>query len=136
MRVRQQDANGDMTFGLGSLNYFVNNSAAVAQIIKTRLGLFLGEYWLDTTQGTDWYGSVLGTKTEITRDAEITAQILGVKGVAEILSYNSVYDPSKRTFSITGSVMTIYSTEPIELDASMSVFGTYGQSYGGAPYGA
>ena len=110
MRVRAMDANNDMTFGQGAANFYVNSPQAVAQIIKTRLLLFLGEWFLDTSQGTPWYSQVLGAGTQTTRDRAIRNRILQTPGVSSITGYNSQFNPTTRNFSvrIASSVKTVY----------------------------
>lgn len=112
-RVRRQTDDGDMTFGAGSQNYLIDSADMVAQIIGTRLGLLVGEWFLDVTDGTPWDEDILGAHTQQTRDAAIKARVLGTVGVEEILSYSSyVLD---RGFRVSMTVQTIYSADPVEV---------------------
>jgi hypothetical protein len=97
-----------MTFGKGAANFLVDSPAAVAQAVKTRLLLFAGEWFLDTSEGVPWYSRVLGAGTSRTRDRSIRARILGTRGVKEIVSYQSVVDPGARTMTVTARISTIY----------------------------
>lgn len=108
MRVRQLDAAGDMTFGRGAANFHVNTPAGVGQCIATRLKLILGEWFLDTTQGTDWGGKILGRHMQRGYDAEIKRVIFGTQGVDSIVSYSSALSADRR-LSISAQVLTIYS---------------------------
>lgn len=112
MRVRQLDANGDMTFGQGAANLYFNTPAGVGQCIKTRLLLILGEWFLDTTQGTDWGGKILGRHGSKSYDAEIKRVILGTTGVSQIVSYSSNLT-TDRKLTINAQVLTIYSATDI-----------------------
>ena len=64
MRYRKLDARGDMIFGHGSADYYRDQPEAVAQAAVTRLRLKLGEWFADTSDGTNWDGAVLGRHTE------------------------------------------------------------------------
>ena len=110
MRVRKQDSNGDVIFGHGGADYYVNTSDAVALAVKTRLLLFTGEWFLDLSEGTPWATRVLG-KGRTGYDAVIKARILGTEGVLNIVpgSYASVLSGRKgRRLDISCTLNTIY----------------------------
>lgn len=136
MRYRALDANGDFTFGQGGNNYLVNSSECVAQAVLTRLLLWLGEFFLDTTQGTDWAGSVLGKNTETTRDATLQDIILGTPNVTALVSYSSNLDPTTRMFTVQCTVTTAFSTTGISIYVNQPTTGGYGAGgYGAQGYG-
>lgn len=112
MRVRAQDASGDMQFGRGGLSYLVNTPAAVAQLILSRLKLNQGEWFLDVTDGTAWLGGVLGAHTQGTRDRVIRARILGTVGVTAITSYSSAV--VGRNFTVDVGVSTLYGPAQVQ----------------------
>lgn len=118
MRVRALDASGDMQFGHGSADFYLNSAAGVAQCILTRLWLFKGEWFLDTTQGTDWYGKILGRHRAGSYDGEIKRVILGTQGVAQIIAYSSSLDNRRLTIGTT--VETIYSGQTLTLSGPIS----------------
>ena len=76
MRYRKLDANGDYSFGAQQADFFVDSPEGVAQAVQTRLGLFTGEWFLDTTDGTPWRTEVLGKYTQDSYDAVIKDRIL------------------------------------------------------------
>lgn len=110
MRVRAQDANGDMTFGQGAANFLANSPAAVAQLVATRLRLNVGEWFLDTTEGTPWTTEILGVRTQATRDSAIKRRILATAGVSAIDNYSSTVVGRRLTVSAT--LTTIYGATP------------------------
>lgn len=112
MRIRAQDADGDMMFGRGAADFYLNMPSGVGQSIVTRLKLILGEWFLDTTQGTDWGGKIIGRHGSKSFDGEIKRVILGTAGVDSIVSYASDLE-SNRTLSIRAEVRTIYSATQI-----------------------
>ncbi len=111
MRYRQLDANGDYTFGQGSANFWIDDPEAVAQSIETRLLLWQGEWFLDNTVGMPWAQSVLGYHTGL-YDTIIKSYILATVGVVSIVSYSSVFNPEKRSLTVSGTVLTQYSKQP------------------------
>lgn len=107
MRYRIEDANGDYTFGQGDGNFYVNSPAAVAQAVKTRLGLMQGEWFLDNTAGTP-YNQILGKGTDSTRDLAIQQVILNTEGVTSIAEYASFLSSKTRQFTVAATINTIY----------------------------
>lgn len=113
MRVRKMDADGDMVFG-GQESLWKDVPDAVAQVAMTRLQLYQGEWFLDTTSGTPWRTKVLGKHTAATRDPVIRARILGTPGVTGISSYSSTLNRDTRTFTINAVIDTIYGKATIQ----------------------
>lgn len=105
MRVRAQDAAGDYQFGRSDL-FLVDTPAAVAQVIRNRLSLQTGEWFLDLTEGTPYAEFVLGYGTQGTRDQALQSRILDTPGVQELQSYaSSVTD---RRLTVTATVITTF----------------------------
>lgn len=108
MIYRQLDANGDYQVG----QFFVNTPAAVGQAVLTRLRLWQGEWFLDTTDGTPWLQDILGHNTNY--DLEIQKRILDTPGVTEIVSYSSNVD-SARGLSVVATLNTQYGQVTVQL---------------------
>lgn len=115
MRVRKlspKDANGlgggDFTFGHGNADYLVDDPLGVAQTVKTRLGLFVGDFFLDATAGTPWRTNVLGKYTGDKRDVAIRSRILTTPGVTGITAYGSVLGRDERAFTVKATIDTAY----------------------------
>lgn len=119
MRYRKLDAAGDMQFGHGAGDFWHNQPEGVGQSVKTRLLLFSGEWFLNTSAGTPWggfplndlvvqQGRILGVHTQLSRDAAIRERILTTEGVVTITDYDSTVDPDTRVFSINATIDTIY----------------------------
>lgn len=115
MRYRKLDNDGDYTLGSGG-DFHVDNTEAVAQAVKTRLGLWAGEWFLDSTDGTPWNEQVLGKRTRGKNyDAAIRQRILGTQGVSEITEYSSTFDVNTRALSVSATITTIYGTTQVSL---------------------
>ena len=108
MKYRQLDSNGDYTFGLGGGNFYQDVPAAVGQAVLTRLKLFEGEWFLDTTYGTPYNSQILGAGTVATYDAALQEVILNTRGVLSIASYSSGVDPRTRAAAVNCTINTQY----------------------------
>ena len=102
MRVRKIDPTTGRVFGGGQSSLYINNAEGVAQLVSTRLGLWVGDWFLALGDGTPYATRILGKYTEATRDLAIKARILGTTGVTEIVSYSMSLDRFSR--KLTGSV--------------------------------
>lgn len=107
MNYRALDSNGDYQLGV----FLQNNPAAVAQAVQTRLGLWMGEWFLDTTDGTPWLQGILGHNTNY--DLEIQKRILSTPGVTEIVSYSSA-ETSGRQLAVTATINTLYGQTTVQ----------------------
>ncbi len=108
MKYRQLTSTGDYTFGHDGANFYQNTPAAVAQAVSTRLKLFEGEWFLDTTYGTPYNSQILGAGKIATYDAAIQQVILGTQGVTGIASYSSGVDPTTRAAAVNCTINTQY----------------------------
>lgn len=77
------------------------------QLIRVALKSILGEWFLDTRRGIDYFGLVwLKNPNLAAIQATFKDAILGVPGVAAITSYNQIFDRQARSLSVTGTVQT------------------------------
>lgn len=112
MKYRKLDADGDYTLGTGR-DFYVDSPEAVAQAVSTRLKLFQGEWFLDTTDGTPWFQDVLGKYTRATYDSVVRLRLLRTQGVLALLSFSSTYTGETRTLVQTATIDTIYGTTTV-----------------------
>lgn len=122
MRYRPLDDQGDYTVGV---SFLVNTPEAVGQAVETRLGLWLGEFDLDQTDGTAYETGVLGKSNGTPPDTVIQARILGtaLNGqalVTDISSYSSTYDGNTRVFTVSATIDTIYGSTTISTSVAVS----------------
>lgn len=98
--------------GEPNLNSVLTDSPeAVGTAIKTKLNLWLSEWYLNLADGTDWLGSVIGFGTPA--DLTIQQRILSTPGVKEIVSYSSTN--INRKFTVNAEILTAYSLTPLSL---------------------
>lgn len=114
MRYRKLDSNGDYT--LGRRDEILEETEAVAQAVKTRILLLLGEWWENPKDGTPLFEEVLGQRyrtdeTPDEVDLVFSERINGTQGVADITNLDSRIDPETRVYTASITVKTIYDTE-------------------------
>jgi len=114
MRYRKLDSAGDYQFGQRGNSFYVDEPAAVAQAVATRLRLLRGEWFLDVTAGTPYATQVLGKNTTALYDIALRARILGTQGVKSILEYSSALDRDTRSLSVAATIDTIYGTATVQ----------------------
>jgi hypothetical protein len=106
MRVRALTSTGDWTFGAGANNYLQQN-AAVAQMIATNILMVLGDCFFATNEGINWFG-FLGGKNDLGLSLAINAAILNTDNVTGIVSSSFNLDDTTRAFTITYIVSTAF----------------------------
>lgn len=114
MRYRKLDKTDDMRFGNQQADFYRDSPEAVAQAILTRLRLWVGEWFIDQTEGTPYQQAVLGTGTKKTIEPAIRARILDTQGVTTIEEFQLVIDPNNRTAAIDAVVNTDYGTVTVQ----------------------
>jgi hypothetical protein len=110
MRYRKLSPTGDMVFGQNLNSFFINVPEAVAQAAKTRLNMYVGDWYLNILDGTPWNTKVLGKYTGSTRDPAVRARILETQGLLSITNYGSTFNDITRKYSVNASISTIYGT--------------------------
>lgn len=110
MRYRKLDKNGDMLFGNQQADFFRDQAEAVAQAIWTRLRLWVGEWFIDQTEGTPYQQAVLGTNKRKTIEPAMRRRILNTEGVSSIDEFQMLIDADSRTVTINAVVSTVYGT--------------------------
>ncbi len=107
MTVRLLDEDGDI---VTSGTIFTTGQSEIEQTIRTRLRLFLGEYFRDITDGTPWFEQILGKGVNMSaREAALRSHIANTPGVIRLTSFSLDF-PSvdARSLTVTASVLTQY----------------------------
>lgn len=115
-----QTANA-LVFRNGDLVLTTPGVEDVAQRLALRLGLFLGEWFLNTRDGTPWREQIL-VRPAVLPDirAILLNRIATCKGVAEVLQFDVTLDRATRRLSYTLLVRTddtVAGFEGTEFDA-------------------
>lgn len=108
MRYRKLSSDGDYVFGSGKNDFLVNSPEAVAQAILTRLKLWLGEWFADTSDGTGWNQSIVGKQSKNLYELTLHQRVLETPGVKSIVDFQSTLDPDTRRLTVSMTVNTIF----------------------------
>jgi len=88
---------------------FISGVEEIAQTVKTRLRLFLGEYFRDVTDGTPWWESILGKDgTLSSKEAIIKSRILRTDGVVRLVSFSTDFDINTRVYTVNAGILTTF----------------------------
>lgn len=88
-------------------SHFVSGKEATEQAILRRLRLFLGEYFLDGTEGTPWFQRILGKNPNDVGAAQIKNRILETDNVVSISEFEYSFEPRTRVLSVYAQIMDI-----------------------------
>lgn len=88
-------------------DHFVTGKTETQQACICRLRLFLGEYFLDATDGTPWYQSILGKTARDIAEANIKQRMITTRGVMAINTFQMDSDNKKRTFTVMATLTDI-----------------------------
>lgn len=94
---------GDMVLSAdGSTFLFVSGVAYIAQLNRSRIGLYQGEYFPNVNEGMPWFQSVLvkGYNPNVIQGA-FRARILGTTGMISVNSLTLTFDNSARSLSVS-----------------------------------
>jgi hypothetical protein len=114
LRYRQLSPSGDMTFGSGLRNFYINVPAAVGQAVQTRLQLFQGDWFLDATEGTPYISGVLGKFSQSQADAIIRDRTLNTQGLTDISEFTSSLNADARAYFVDETISTIYGVATVQ----------------------
>lgn len=112
MTVSALDRHGDWTFGRGRAGY-KRGSDEVRQNVATRIKMFYNDWFLDITNGIDWY-ALLGqknTRDQIVREVEkCILQTAGVRAIEllEVVPAVSENERQARKLTLNIRFKTIY----------------------------
>lgn len=108
MRYRKQDEQGDYSFGSGLNDFHIDRSKAVALAIETRLKLWVGEWFADTSDGTGWSQAILGKQSKNLYELTLRQRVLETYGVVSIETFQSYLDRDSRKLTVSMVVNTIF----------------------------
>lgn len=108
MRYRKLSSNGDYVFGSGKNDFLVNSPETVAQAILSRLKLWLGEWFADTSDGTGWNQSIVGKHSKNLYELTLRQRVLETPGVSNIVDFQSSLDAETRHLTVSMTVNTIF----------------------------
>lgn len=97
---------GDLVLENGDF-LWVDGIDAIEQDIRTALQMFLGEWFLDETEGVPYHQSILGQKVSPLIVREIfRQQLLAIPGVLAVVEISASFVGTSRTITIPWKVST------------------------------
>lgn len=94
---------------------FLHEREEVAQTIKTRLALFLGEYFRNITDGTPWFEQILGKQVNRdTTEAALRNRIASTPNVVRLLQFSTDFDLTARKLSVSATALSTFGLVEIE----------------------
>ena len=95
------DSNNDIQLGPDGSFKRVSGGAEIAQHVRTRLNVFLGEYFLDLSVGTPYYQELLVSPANlVTVESILKARILSTPGVIELTAFNMQFNRQERILTV------------------------------------
>lgn len=111
MKYRKLDADGDYMMGHGAADFYQDVPEAVGQSAMTRLKLWSGQWFIDTSEGTPWLQQALGKRMAV--EATVRARILGTPGLLEIQEFTTQINPDARRVRVNCTIETVYGTAAV-----------------------
>lgn len=107
MTVRRLDPEtGDIAT---SGQQFLTEVEEIAQTVRTRLNLFLGEVFRDITDGTPWFEQILGKGSSLEgKEAAIKNRIIRTEGVIQLTKFDTDFDINTRKYTVTAGILTAF----------------------------
>lgn len=112
MRYRPLSALGDY---IVDQPFLVNSPACVAQAVLTRLLLYLGEWFLDTTDGTPWFQNIVGKHPNTDPNTFVKQRIIETPNVTSIISFIGSFDGPTRRYTMTATIATAFGNTTVSL---------------------
>lgn len=98
------------------MDFYNNVPEAVGQAVKTRLLLWLGEWFLDVTDGTQYMQGILGKHSIEVANVTIQDRALLTQGMSDLTNYISSINPNNRAMSVQFSIDTIYGPTQVQIE--------------------
>lgn len=92
----------------GDAFLFVSGVDYIAQLVRSRLGLYQGEYFPDVTQGMPWFQSILikGYNPNVVQNV-FKNMIAGTTGVLSVTALSLSFDNDQRSLNISFAAQSI-----------------------------
>ena len=87
--------------------HFAKGKEATRQSVIRRLRLFLGEFFLDATDGTPWFQNILGKTDQDFAEAALKRRIITTPGVVGISSFSLAIEQRERRVVVQAEVIDV-----------------------------
>ncbi len=117
MRYRRESPEGDYVFGQGDNSFLIDSPECVAQAVNTRLQLWRGEWFLDTSEGMPWAQAVLGKQSSEIYSLALRNRVSTTQGVLSIFDFSTSINPANRRVTCHGTLDTLYGISTLKSEA-------------------
>ena len=117
LKIRVNTSDNDWTFGNASTNFYVDNSLAVEQDLKTSLQEWKYDWFADLEAGIDWKTRLGNKNQRQLLDADIQNLVTSKFYVLSLENFESFV--SDRTYTATFIVTHIFSENPLTINFNM-----------------
>lgn len=90
-------------------DHFLQGRKSTAAGVYHRLRMFFGEYFLDISQGTPWFQSILGKNPQDVAEAAIKERIITAPDVVAITDFSFDMNSQERRIVVDATVLDINS---------------------------
>lgn len=87
--------------------HFAEGKEATRQGVIRRLRLFLGEFFLDATDGTPWFSGIFGKTDQDFAEAALKRRIITAPGVVGISSFSLTIEQQARRIVVQAEVIDV-----------------------------
>ena len=110
--LKLDPATRDLVVENGDLALIYDDESLI-QRLWLRLSDVRGNWFRDTERGVDWFGSILGKRSDVVRRTELRRVVLATDGVAGVVRLEFDYTAATRSLAID---LTVLKTDGLELD--------------------
>lgn len=108
MTIKALDENNDIFLKDGKI-HTVSEAPETVQQIRSRLLTYLGEWFLNTESGVDYFGIVFVKPVNLSLiESEIKSIIIGTDGVIQLNEFELDYDSTTRKLTVDFEAETIF----------------------------
>ena len=105
MNLLIDEATGDLSFDNDGKLELVYDDADLIQRLRIRLQDVKGDWFRNTEYGTDWFGSILGKRSDVVRRAEIRRVLIETVGIQSVLRLELEYAGTDRSLTVDFTVL-------------------------------
>ena len=96
----------DGDLATSGVQFYNGTTLEVSKAIEYRLKIFLGEYFLNISEGTPWFQSILGKSDASRGSLAIKSRILSTANVRTLTDYSFTFEQRERRLTVSAGVVS------------------------------
>ena len=106
--IKALDENNDIFLEDGQIHR-IDDGAEVVQEVRSRLLLYLDEWFLDTSVGVDYFGVIFVKPVDLSLvESELKSAIIDTENVSELISFELDFNSITRLLSVAFEAETTF----------------------------